>query len=305
MYHRHMKTFDITMVQPQGYCGGVLKAISIAKNCRQEHPDEKITILGNLVHNQYVQQALEYYKINTIDNKNKTRIELLDEISDGIVIFTAHGVSKDVYAKAQQKNLTIVDATCPFVAQTQKIVSQKCDEGYTILYIGKDKHPEAEGIYAGNEHVILIQDENIPDLNTDKIFVTNQTTMSMLDIQSIFKKIKEKYPHAIIHDEICNATRVRQQAILDLEGKGFDILVVVGDPTSNNTAQLAKIGKLAGIPHIIKAQTVQDIDLMNMNDHSKIAITSGASTPTYLTNQIYEYLQTQDIKKEIRISEIL
>lgn len=293
------------MIQPQGYCGGVLKAISIAKQCRTDHPEEKITILGNLVHNNYVRQALEYYKIDTIDNKNKTRIELLDDICDGIVIFTAHGVSKEVYEKALEKNLKIVDATCPFVAQTQKIVQEKCDEGYTILYIGKDKHPEAEAIYSSNSNVILIQDENIPTIESKKIFVTNQTTMSMLDIQSIFEKIKEKYPNAIIHDEICNATRVRQQAILNLKDKNYDVLIVVGDPTSNNTRQLARIGSISNIPLIIKAETINDIDIEAIPDHSKIAITSGASTPTYLTNQIYEYLLEQIEKKEIRIQDIL
>ncbi len=300
-----MKTFDITMVHPQGYCGGVLKAISIAKQSRKDYPNETITILGNLVHNQYVRQALEYYKIHTIDNKNKTRIELLEDISSGIVIFTAHGVAKEVYAKAKEKNLKIIDATCPFVGQTQKIVNEKCKEDYTILYIGKYKHPEAEGIYLHNPQVKLIQDENIPDVDNDKIFVTNQTTMSMLDIQNIFEKIKKKYPHAIFHDEICNATRIHQQAILDLKGKGFDVLIVVGDPTSNNTAQLSNMGALAGIPTILKAQTVKDIDLDSLENGSKIAITSGASTPTYLTNQIYEYLLRQDEKKEIRISDIL
>lgn len=300
-----MKTYEVTMIKPQGYCGGVLKAISIAKQCRQENPNEKITILGNLVHNNYVRQALEYYKINTIDNKNKTRIELLDDITSGIVIFTAHGVSPEVYKKAESKNLIIVDATCPFVSQTQKIVAQKCEEGYKILYIGKYKHPEAEAIYSSNPNVVLIQDENIPDLNTDKIFVTNQTTMSMLDIQSIFKKIKEKYPNAIFHDEICNATRVRQQAILDLKNKDFNVLIVVGDPTSNNTRQLANIGAISNIPIIIKSETVNDINLDEIPNHSKIAITSGASTPTYLTNQIFEYLCSQDEKKEIRIEDIL
>ena len=300
-----MKTFEIKMVEPQGYCGGVLKAISTAKKCRENNPNEKITILGNLVHNKYVRQALEYYKIDTIDNKNETRLELLNHIQSGIVIFTAHGVSKSVYQKAIEKGLKIVDATCPFVAQTQKIVEEKCKEGYTVFYIGKNKHPEAESIYSSNQNVILIENENIPDISNKEIFVTNQTTMSIMDIQSIFKKIKEKYPNAQFHDEICNATRVRQEAILNLKGQNYDILIVVGDPTSNNTQQLANIGQIAQIKKIIKAETVNDIDLDKIEDYAKIAITSGASTPTYLTRQIYEYLKEQDVKKEIRVENIL
>ena len=301
-----MKQLNVQMLQPQGYCGGVLRAIKIAKSCRIQNPDEKITILGNLVHNRYVQLALQYHNIETVDVKNKTRLELLDSISEGIVIFTAHGVSLDVFDKAKQKGLTIVDATCPFVCKTQKIVKEQIDNGFVIFYIGKKHHPEAEAIYEGNDSVYLIEKiEDIPDIQNKKIFVTNQTTMSILDIQKIFDEIKKRYPHSLIHDEICNATRVRQQAILDLKDQPIDVLIVVGDPTSNNTRQLANIGKLAGIPNIIKAQTVEDINLDFIEDRSNIAITSGASTPSYLTNMIYNYLLNQLVKEKIRIENIL
>ena len=119
-----MKQIQVIEVQPQGYCGGVLKAISIAKETRAKYPLETITLLGNLVHNKYVKQALELENIKTIENKNKTRLELLDEIDQGIVIFTAHGVAPNVKEKALKKGLKIVDASCPFVVQTQKIIQQ-------------------------------------------------------------------------------------------------------------------------------------------------------------------------------------
>ena len=301
-----MKQLTIQMVKPQGYCGGVLKAISIAKQCREDHPNEKITILGNLVHNTFVQKSLQYHNIETLDIKGKTRLELLDYIHDGIIIFTAHGISQAVRKKAIEKNLQVVDASCPFVLQTQKIVQQKLDEGYTIFYIGKYQHPEAEAIYSSSENVYLIEKgKPLPTIESNKIFVTNQTTMSMLDIQSIFEDILQQYPHAIIHDEICNATRVRQQAILDLEGQGFDTLVVVGDPTSNNTKQLGIIGQKANIQNILKVESIDDIDLNDFKDSQKVAITSGASTPTYLTNQIYNYLSNRNEKEKIRIQDIL
>ena len=302
----NMKQFDIHMVNPQGYCGGVLKAIDVALDTRKKNPNKTITILGNLVHNQFVKKALSYYKINTVENKNFTRYDLLDEINNGIVIFTAHGIAQEVYKKAEQKGLEIVDASCPFVLTTQRIVKDKLDQGYTIFYIGKNKHPEAEAIYLNRDRVYLIEHiEDIPTSIKEKIFVTNQTTMSILDIQSIFDAIKEIYPNALFHDEICNATRVRQQAILNLKNQGFDTLIVVGDPSSNNTKQLALIGQQALIPQIIKAESVLDIDLCQLEDHAKIAITSGASTPTYLTNQIYTYLSEQEDKPIIKINEIL
>ena len=299
-----MKTQNIITVKPQGYCGGVLKAIENAKNTRIQYPNKKITILGNLVHNQYVKKALQYYSIDTIEDKTKTRYELLDEIKEGIVIFTAHGVSPKVYKKAKDKGLILIDASCPFVLQTQKIVKKYLDEDYTIFYIGKNKHPEAESIYTMSDHVYLIEPhKDIPKINTSKIFVTNQTTMSIYELKDTFEKIKSLYPFAIFHDEICNATRVRQQAILNL--KNVDCLIVVGDPTSNNSQKLVDIGKKAGIQDIFSIQTVEDIDKKDFEKYSTIAITSGASTPTYLTNQVKDYLSNDIEKPKIRIQEIL
>ncbi len=299
-----MKTQNIITVKPQGYCGGVLKAIKTAKNTRIQYPNKKITILGNLVHNQYVKKALQYYSIDTIEDKTKTRYELLDEINEGIVIFTAHGVSPKVYKKAKDKGLILIDASCPFVLQTQKIVKKYLDEDYTIFYIGKNKHPEAESIYTMSDHVYLIEPhKDIPKINTSKIFVTNQTTMSIYELKDTFEKIKSLYPFAIFHDEICNATRVRQQAILNL--KNVDCLIVVGDPTSNNSQKLVDIGKKAGIQDIFSIQTVEDIDKKDFVKYSTIAITSGASTPTYLTNQVKDYLSNDIEKPKIRIQEIL
>ena len=188
--------------------------------------------------------------------------------------------------------------------QTQKIVKKYLDEDYTIFYIGKNKHPEAESIYTMSDHVYLIEPyKDIPKINTSKIFVTNQTTMSIYELKDTFEKIKSLYPFAIFHDEICNATRVRQQAILNL--KNVDCLIVVGDPTSNNSQKLVDIGKKAGIQDIFSIQTVEDIDKKDFEKYSTIAITSGASTPTYLTNQVKDYLSNDIEKPKIRIQEIL
>lgn len=302
-----MKTFEIIKVDPQGYCGGVLQAIAIAKKTRLENPDSRITILGNLVHNQYVKKALSYDKLDTIEDKSKTRLELLDQIEEGIVIFTAHGISQDVRQKALNKGLKIIDASCPFVLQTQKIIQQKLSEGFVIFYIGKYHHPEAEAIYSTSNKIYLIEkEEDIPNGIQEPIFVTNQTTMSIFDIQFLFDAIKQAYPEAEFHDEICNATRIRQQAILDLKDKNIDTLIVVGDPSSNNTKQLANIGKKAKIKQVIRINDVNELNVDDLHEAWRIAITSGASTPTYLTNQVIEYLENYPCQKpEIKIQDIL
>mgnify|MGYP002853479659 CR=1 FL=1 len=133
---------------PCGYCKGVIRAISIARKTREENPDVPIHILGMLVHNRYVTDALNQLNITSHNEKNKTREQLLDEIDEGIVIFSAHGVSDIVREKASLKGLHLIDATCVDVLKTKELVKEKLSENYEVLYIGVQGHPEAEGIIA-------------------------------------------------------------------------------------------------------------------------------------------------------------
>lgn len=150
---------------------------------------------------------------------------------------------------------------------------------------------------------MIEKEADIPQDIENKIFVTNQTTMSTLEIQELFDAIEERYPNALFNNEICNATRIRQEAILKLKDQAIDLLIVVGDPNSNNTNKLASIGKKAGIPQVLLVQTLQELKSYNLDlNEQKIAITSGASTPKYLTDQIVQYLKTNtdepfDLKK--------
>lgn len=295
---------EVIEVNPQGYCGGVMQAIRKAVNLRKEKPEARITLLGSLVHNRYIQQALEELGIEVLEAKGKTRLELLDEIDEGIVVFTAHGVSPAVRKKAQEKGLEVMDASCPFVLSTQKIVAEKIRDGNTILYIGKKGHPESEAVYTSSDQVILIErKEDIPDGIEGPVFVTNQTTMSVLELQDLFDEILKRYPDAEIHDEICSATRVRQQALLNLKGQDIAVLVVVGDPTSNNTRKLADTGKKAGIPEILQVETASDPALNSLclrlqesenRKPQRVAVTSGASTPTLLKDQVVAKLQKNE-----------
>lgn len=284
-------SMKIIEVRPQGYCGGVMNAIKKVIELRKQRPNEKITVLGSLVHNRYVKKALEELNIETIEAKNKTRLDLLDEVNDGIVVFTAHGISDEVSQKAEEKKLEVLDASCPFVLSTQNIVKDELEKGSVIFYIGKKGHPEAEAVVSSSERIYLVEKpEDIPEGVKEPVFVTNQTTMSILEIESLFKEILKKYPQASIHDEICSATRIRQQAILNLKDENPDVLIVVGDPSSNNTRKLADIGKKAGIPEVISIETAADLDLSHFKPDSTVAITSGASTPTSLRRQVQEKL---------------
>lgn len=282
---------EIITVNPRGFCKGVVKAIQIAKETALKYPNEKITILGELVHNRNVVEALRGSGIHTLESKGKSRMELLDEIDRGVVIFSAHGINREVIQKAKDKGLITVDASCEDVLATQNLINSYLDNGYEILYVGQSHHPEAEAVVTSNPtHIRLVTSlediESLTDLG-EKIFVTNQTTMSILDIRILLVAVQEKFPHAIVSDEICNATRMRQEAILKLEN--IDCLIVVGDVRSNNTRMLAKIGKGKGIKNVLLIDNAKELSNHDLMGYSRIAITAGASTPTYLTNQVSAY----------------
>ena len=276
---------------PCGYCKGVLRAIHIATETRKNYPDAPIHILGMLVHNKYVSLALDSLNIISHNEKNRTRMELLDEIDEGIVIFSAHGVSNEVYAKAREKGLEIIDATCVDVLKTKQLVAQYLKEGYEVLYIGVKNHPEAEGIINDDRiriHLITsVEDVKNTDISS-KIFVTNQTTMSIREIADILETIQIKYPHACISEEICQATRSRQEAVACL--KDLDLLYIVGDPSSNNTRNLAKCAD-PSVKKICRIETVEDIDLSDLSEEKLVGVTAGASTPTSLYQQVISFLE--------------
>lgn len=282
---------EIITVNPRGFCKGVVKAIMIAKETAKQYPDQTITILGELVHNRYVVNALKEYRINTVESKGQTRIDLLDQVNEGVVIFSAHGISSNVIEKAKQKGLITIDASCEDVISTQILIQSYLNQRYTILYIGQENHPEAEAICdIDRKNIIFIKDlESIHELILEgtQIFVTNQTTMSILEIKEMLELIKEKFPQAVISDEICNATRTRQEAILNLIN--IDCLIVIGDPKSNNTRMLARIGSNKGIKNVYQIETVKNLFNIDLKQYNRIAITAGASTPSYLVNQVIAY----------------
>ena len=283
---------EIIPVIPRGYCKGVTQAIALAKKTAKENPGVPITMLGMIVHNRYVVDALKLVNVHCVEQKGKTRLELLDEVNEGIVIFTAHGISEEVVKKAKNKGLRCVDASCSDVKVTQNLVCKAIEDGYDVLYIGKLNHPEAEAVLAISDRVHLIHNEqSLNDLNidNDKILVTNQTTMSIIEIAKVMDRIRQLYPYAAFEKEICNATRIRQEAIQKLEN--IDLLIVVGDPSSNNSNKLKDIAKQSGIPDVILLESVQQLQKEQFIHKNRIAVTSGASTPTYLTQQVISYLK--------------
>lgn len=287
---------EVLRISPRGYCYGVVDAMVLARQAtRNLDLPRPIYILGMIVHNSHVTNSFEDEGIITLDGPN--RMEILSQVESGTVIFTAHGVSPEVRKLARDKGLTTVDATCPDVTKTHDLIREKSAEGYQIVYIGKKNHPEPEGaIGIAPDHVHLIEKEEEIDsltLPAGKILITNQTTMSQWDIKHIMKKPLEKFPGAEIHNEICLATQVRQEAVAEQAGQA-DLVIVVGDPRSNNSNRLAQVSEEIAGTTAYRISDVTELKREWLEGVAKVAVTSGASTPTLITKEVITYLEQYD-----------
>ncbi|GEN46523.1 4-hydroxy-3-methylbut-2-enyl diphosphate reductase [Alkalibacillus haloalkaliphilus] len=294
---------EVIKIAPRGYCYGVVDAMVIASNAAKDpNLPRPIYILGMIVHNSHVTQAFEDEGVITLDGKDRTRDQLLHDINEGTVIFTAHGVSPEVKKVAEDKGLTVLDATCPDVTRTHDLIREKVSEGYEVVYIGKKGHPEPEGaVGVAPDHVHLIQTEDeVENLNLpegSKVVVTNQTTMSQWDVYDIMLEVQDQYPQTEMIQEICMATQVRQEAVAEQAGDA-DLTLVVGDPKSNNSNRLAQVSKEKAGTEAYRIADVSEIKLEWLEQCEKIAITAGASTPTPITKEVVKFIEQYDPNDE-------
>ena len=308
-------SMKVVKITPRGYCYGVVDAMVIARNAALDKTlPRPIYILGMIVHNKHVTDAFEQDGIITLDGEN--RKEIIEGVDSGTVIFTAHGVSPEIREIARRKGLVSIDATCPDVTVTHDLIAEKTAVGYEIIYIGKKGHPEPEGaIGVAPDKVHLVQ--NLKDIDelqftSDKILVTNQTTMSQWDVQFIMEKIQEKFPHVEVHKEICLATQVRQEAVAEQAGQA-ELLIVVGDPKSNNSNRLTQVSvEIAGTPSY-RISDISELKIEWLMDIDTVAVTAGASTPTPIVKEVMTFLEkfdkndpsTHTIERTVTLDKIL
>ncbi|WAA10396.1 4-hydroxy-3-methylbut-2-enyl diphosphate reductase [Fervidibacillus albus] len=287
---------EVIKISPRGYCYGVVDAMVIARNAALDKTlPRPIYILGMIVHNKHVTDAFEKEGIITLDGSN--RIEILNKVDKGTVIFTAHGVSPEVRQLAKEKGLVAIDATCPDVTKTHILIEEKTKQGYDVIYIGKKGHPEPEGAIGVAPHAVhlveTIEDVDHLTIENERIIVTNQTTMSQWDVKEVMEYCLQKYPQAEKHNEICLATQVRQEAVAQ-QAKAADVLIVVGDPKSNNSNRLAQVSEQIAGTKAYRVADVTEIKIEWIQDAKKVAVTAGASTPTPITREVIRFLENFD-----------
>ena len=284
-----LKDCEILLTEPRGFCAGVERAIGIV-NRAIEMFDEEIYVKHEVVHNKNV--------IEELTKKGVVFIESLTEVPDkSILIYSAHGVSKEVADIAQKKNLTIFDATCPLVTKVHFEIHKYARENIDVILIGHNGHPEVEGTmgqYKSREGKIYLveskADVETLEIKNKKISYVTQTTLSVDDTQDIVDALKEKYPNieGPKKSDICYATQNRQEAvkkILDL----CDALIVVGSQNSSNSQRLKEIAIQYGKDAYLIDHESQ-LDINKLGTSKVIGITAGASAPEHTVQALIKFL---------------
>lgn len=285
---------DLIRIVPRGYCHGVVSAINIVANTlKDENTPRPIYIIGQIIHNKKVTDAFTEAGAITLSGKN--RRDIMNQVESGTVIITAHGIDYNLIIDAKARGLNVVDATCRDVYKTHDIVKEAISDGFDVIYIGQKGHPETDAVLAINEAKIHLvekgyQCDDVPKVNSEKVLITNQTTLSLWDLEELISIITKVYPNAIVHNEICDATQQRQEAVMDASIR-CDMIVVVGDPKSNNTNKLVEVSEKNGKTKAIRIETLHDLDCQVLKGIKTIGVTAGASTPSILVKQVGDFLE--------------
>jgi 4-hydroxy-3-methylbut-2-enyl diphosphate reductase len=291
---------EVIKITPRGYCHGVVDAIQMAKevgaeSARQAVP-QPVQMLGYLVHNEHVTNELQGHGVALVDSDD--RLEGLQRIDSGTVIFTAHGVSPQVKEAALAQGLRTVDATCSDVVRTHDLVKDLTRRGFQVLYIGQKGHPEPEGVLGeapGLVHLVEPLDMEALDrikleIPSGPIAVTCQTTLSQWDTLDTIAAIQQRWPEVEVYNEICRATQERQEAAVKAAAD-VDMVIVVGSPRSSNSKRLVQVVEEYGHKPAHLVDSPADVDPSWFNGIGRVGVTSGASTPTWMTRKVIEYLE--------------
>ena len=280
----------VSLIKPQGFCSGVLKAVSIAKKAKAEHPDKNVYILGMLAHNKTLTDDLAKEGLITLDDTNE--FAAIDSLNQGdVLIFTAHGHGDAIEEKAKSKGLIIYDATCFKVKSNLEKIKKETSEGHQVIYIGQKGHKETNAALSVSENVSLYDTQLLINyyLITDKNpYVINQTTLNYKSLDKYYSDILSHIPGARIENEICAATRLRQEAVTKID-PDTDLIIVVGHQKSSNSNKIFEIAKF-NYPNALVVMVNDLSELKGVEGKKKAAVISGASTPQYVVDEIYNYL---------------
>ena len=262
---------EIIVAKNSGLCYGVRRALDIASETRQKKAG-KVFTLGDLIHNPQVIADLERQKIHSIND--------LDGLNEATVIIRSHGASPDIYRLLTQKNIEIVDATCPIVKKIQKLVEVLAKDKEEIIIVGNKEHPEIKGLigFSQGKGIIVENEDQVKSLpNRKRRAILAQSTQDLYLFEKIVSALIEKTKELNVYNTICRSTQTRQKSTSEL-ASCVDILFIVGGKNSSNTNKLYQISKRI-LPNTHFIESAAQIKPEMLKGAEKIGISGGASTP--------------------------
>ncbi|MDP3251795.1 MAG: 4-hydroxy-3-methylbut-2-enyl diphosphate reductase [Hydrogenophaga sp.] len=275
---------QVILAQPRGFCAGVTRAIDIVDRALALH-GAPVHVFHEIVHNQWV--------VDDLRSRGAVFVNSLDDVpANAVVVFSAHGVSRQVVEHAKARGLHTIDATCPLVAKVHQQAQRFVRQGRTLLMIGHAGHEEVVGTMGQVDAPVYlvsraadVQALDLPEGAEQLAYVT-QTTLSLDDTREIIAALQARFPGIVGPevDDICYATQNRQVAVRALAAR-VDLVLVVGARNSSNSNRLREVAERSGVP----ARLVQDeheIDPAWLRAAPRVGVTSGASTPELLVQRV-------------------
>ncbi len=289
----------ILLAAPRGFCAGVAYAIETVDLALKIH-GAPLYVRHAIVHNEWV--------VRSFEARGVVFVESVDEIPSGsVVVFSAHGVSPEVRSASAARSLQIIDATCPLVTKVHNEARRYAQKGYFMIYIGHKGHVEAEGTMGeAPERMILVEGpEDVAALDLpphDRLSVVTQTTLSVEDVERTIAALRARYPHLETpqKEDICYATTNRQVAVRQM-AKSCDLVLIVGSSTSSNSNRLREVAESLGVEAHLVSTTDQVLPEWRLR--RAVGVSSGASTPEHLVQDILGELMKDDPTVPVEIVE--
>lgn len=282
-----MAVKKVILAKPRGFCAGVEMAVDTVERALKKY-GPPLYVFHEIVHNRYVVQDFV--------RRGVTFVQSVDEVPAGArLVFSAHGVSPDVWRKAREKRLELlVDATCPLVEKVHREVRRYVAQGYWIVLVGHRAHDEIVGTFGEAPERIRVvgnleeaREVNIPD--PEKVAVLTQTTLSVDDTREIIETLEQRFPRMVTpsKEDICFATQNRQDAVKAL-AREVDLVLVFGSKNSENSNQLCRVARSRGVPAYL-VNDLSEVDPQWLIGVERIGITSGASVPERLVQEAADH----------------
>ena len=269
---------NVELAKTAGFCFGVKRAVDTVYQQIEQYRGEKIFTYGPIIHNEEVIKDLRSHGVEVLNDEEELKTADAD-----VVVIRSHGVAKYIYDILEERGITCVDATCPFVKKIHKIVAEKSAEGSYIVIVGNGEHPEVQGIrgWAGEQVTVVQTPEDaerfeLPDKD-QKVCIVAQTTFNYNKFKELVEIISKKRYDIVVLNTICNATKERQTEARQIAAR-VDAMVVIGDKRSSNTQKLFEICKEECL-NTYYIQTLDDLDINQLRSVESVGITAGASTP--------------------------